>query len=125
MLDRVEVWAIGRQILKRMPCVDKSRLCIEPFVECGIIHDDDRCGWQLGQQVLPRPAGKDIGINVGIEQPYRQQVLPNQRADHVGTSPCVPVVHAVTPLSCGCIAVPPRHVVREAALVNVHNRSVL
>lgn len=125
MLDWIEVWAIWRQVLKRMPFVDNSLLCIPPFVECGVIHHDDRCGWQFGQQVLPCPAGKDIGIHVGIEHPDRQQVLPDQRADHVGTPVCVPVVHAVTPLPCMRIAVPPRHVVREAALVNVHNRPVL
>ncbi len=125
VLDRIEVGAIGRQILQRMPGMDHGRLGIHPFVERGIIHDEDRCGWQLGQQVLLGPGGKDIGIHVGIEQADRQQVLPNQRTKHVSPPAGMPVVHAGTSLAGRCLAVPPRHIVCEATLVNVHNRPVL
>lgn len=99
MLDRIEIWAIGRQILKRMPGVDHRGLYIPPLVERGIIHDEDRCRWQLGQQVLLGPGGTGSGIHVGVEQAYRQHVLPDQRTDHVGPPACVPVMHAVTPLA--------------------------
>lgn len=79
MLDLVEVWAIGRERLQRMSVMNQCGLCVPLLMERGTIHDKDRCGRQFEQQVLPHPASIEIDINIGIEQPDGQQLLPNQR----------------------------------------------
>jgi hypothetical protein len=123
VFDGVEIRAVGGEIFEGMVGAGYGMLGVLSFVEGGVVHDDDASCGQLGQEILPDPGSEDIGIDSGAEQSDRKQATANQRADHVGAASDMPVVHAMTSLPCGRVAVRARHIVGKAAFIDVNNGS--
>jgi hypothetical protein len=121
VFEGIEVWAVSREIFKGMPGAGDGILGILSFVEGGVVHHHHASGGELGQEILLDPGGENVRIDIDAEQPDRQQTAAEQRADHIGTASSVPVVRAMTSLPLGRIAMGARHVVREAAFVDVND----
>jgi hypothetical protein len=38
-----------------------------PFVECGVVHDNDGLTGEFGDKIAHRPGMENIGVNIGVE----------------------------------------------------------
>lgn len=76
VLNRIKVWWICWQIFKLMSGLCNCILNILSFVKGRIIHDYNWCWREFWQQIVYRPAEKNICIDIAYEQFHRQKNLP-------------------------------------------------
>ncbi len=94
---------------------------IVPFMERGIVKDDDRIPRRIGQQFFAEPRIKDIGVYVSVEQAYIEQVEIGDGPNGICPAPGMPVLFAMAPLSFFTVAVVPRGIKGKPALVHIDN----
>lgn len=101
MLNRTEVGRIGGEIFKGMTGLMQGLLNISPFMESGVIEEDDG-GWgQLGQEDVLDPGQKDIRIDTAFKKTDRQELEAKQGTNDVGAALGVPIKASVTALPDG------------------------
>lgn len=120
MFDGIEIGRIGREVFKGMPGLTQSILNISPFMEGGIIQDNDG-GWrELGQEDVLDPGQKDIGVDAAFKEADGDQVQTEQGTNDIRAAFGVPIPASVTALPDGRVTLTTRHVLGKPALVNPH-----
>lgn len=125
LFDRVEVGRIRRQVKRRMSGFPYEVLCVPSFMEGCVIHDDDDLFRQFGQEIPPHPSGKDIRVDIGLEQTDGEQGLADHGADGVGAAFGAPVVRSQTSAADRRIPVRTGRIQGESALINMDSRALI
>ena len=105
-----------------MPGLAQGVLNVGPFMEGGIIQDNDGGRRQLGQEDVLNPGEENIGIDTAFKEADCQELEAEQGTDHVGAALRVPVPAPITALPPRRVARSTGHVLGKAALVNPYQR---
>jgi hypothetical protein len=122
VFDRIEVGRIGRKVFKGMPGPAQGVLNIGPFMEGGIIQDNDGGRRQLGQKDVLNPGEENIGIDTAFKEADGDQVEAEQGTNDIRAALSVPVPASVAALANRGIAGSTRHVLGKSTLINPHQR---
>ena len=117
MLDRIEVWAVGRKVLKDVPCLINHGFGVLSFVKRCAIHHQHSSGRQFRQQIGSEPEVEHVSVDVRPCQPDCEQRSGKQCADGVDVAPGVLVLRTKTTSPTQGIAMGAGHVMGEPAFV--------
>ena len=95
------------------------------FMECRVVHDDDRSVGELREQILFNPRRKNVSVHILIKQPHRDEAAIKQSADYVYPPFCVPILRPITSLADWRVTMCAWHVVGKTAFINVNNFQTL
>jgi len=90
-------------------------------MERGIVHDNNRTFWQLGQQILFGPCMKDVAIDIALKQGNGEQAGSNHGPYRIGAPLGSPILRPVAPPAALAVAMRARLVMGKATFVKIDN----
>lgn len=125
LFNGIKIRTVGRQELDGVSLLCDGGDDIRSFVKRGTIENDDGTLWRYRQEGVPHPTKEDVGINIAVPEIHRQKCERCDGTDGIQTSFCMPVPLPVAARTYSGIAMCPRRIDRKAALVQVHDWTLL
>ena len=82
-LNRIVIWAIGREILQKVPCLPDALLCVATFVKCSIIHNQYRRERKLWDELIHEPAMEYIAVDIACKETNSEKCAPQKSANYI------------------------------------------
>ena len=118
VFDRIEVGTVGRQLAEFGTAGFNSLPDTCDFVGGQIVHDDDVVGAQRWRQHLLDPGQKGLSVHRSVEKHRRNEACKREAADKSGGLPMTVRNCGAATLAFGSPATKPRHLRRQAALID-------